>query len=185
MAQDSSNSLSETLDSSPSLADDAIADHNHQSSPSSTTSSLSDPSLSRNSSFSRLNAKAPEFVPRSSSTGSGSSSSSSSIPQPHGLIHVYPGLHVPVHGGGGHVAVPHHHAHHVPVQYHHHHGHNRPVLVQAQQPVAVGVEPDHVPPLRNGLSEEATLKILNQASLLNIIVHYLILVSMRFRKLLR
>ncbi|XP_058184237.1 la-related protein 6B [Rhododendron vialii] len=169
MAQDSSNSLSETLDSSLSLADDAIADHHHQSSPSSSTaSSLSDPSLSRNSSFSRLNAKAPEFVPRSSSS---SSLSSLSMPQQqpstHGLIHVYPGptpaFHVPIHGaGGGHV--PHHHPHHVPVQYHH--NHNRPVqvsvAVQAQQPVAVVVEPDHVPPLRNGLSEEATLKILNQ-----------------------
>lgn len=78
-----------------------------------------------------------------------------------------PAFHVPIHGAGaGHV--PHHHPHHVPVQYHH--NHNRPVqvsvAVQAQQPVAVVVEPDHVPPLRNGLSEEATLKILNQASLL-------------------
>lgn len=74
-----------------------------------------------------------------------------------------PAFHVPIHGAGaGHV--PHHHPHHVPVQYHH--NHNRPVqvsvAVQAQQPVAVVVEPDHVPPLRNGLSEEATLKILNQ-----------------------
>jgi len=60
--------------------------------------------------------------------------------------------------------VPHHHAHHVPVQYHHHHHRPVPVSVsvQAQQPVPPAAEPDHVPPMRNGLSEEATLKILNQ-----------------------
>ncbi|KAF5942238.1 hypothetical protein HYC85_019880 [Camellia sinensis] len=189
MAQDSSNSVSETLDSSHPLPDRIIVPDLHQSATttSSDSPSPSDPSLSRNSSFSRLNAKAPEFVPRSNSSSSSSSSSPRTTdvtqsqpriapppPPPPGLVHVYPGpnpaFHVPI-------AVPVQYPHHVPVQYrphhhhHHHHQHrpqyygvgfvdNQEVSVQAQQ--SGPVEPDHAPPLKNGLSEEANQKILNQ-----------------------
>ncbi|CAK9169525.1 unnamed protein product, partial [Ilex paraguariensis] len=158
-----------------------------------------DPSLSRNLSSSKLNAKAPEFVPRSSSSSPSTSSSAVArtdltqsrlvLPQPPppGLVHVYAApnssfsvpiaSHVPVS-----VPVQNHHrpyAQHVPVQYHHHphHHHHRQyyaggvggfvdhqeVAVQATQQHAPMVDSDHVASLKNGLSEEATLKILNQA----------------------
>ncbi|XAR71504.1 hypothetical protein NMG60_11028811 [Bertholletia excelsa] len=190
MAQDS-GSLPETLDSPASLIDQrqASSPPPPNTSPSPPSSSSSDPALSRNSSFSRLNAQAPEFVPRSSP-----SSTSPSLPRPDGtqprlvvpppqatppgLLHLYPGpnsaFHVPVHGG--HVAVPvqknHHYPHHVPVQYHPQH--HRPqyygggfvdhqdVTVQGPSKQQPPVELDHPPALKNGLSEEAIQKILNQ-----------------------
>ncbi|KAA8527217.1 hypothetical protein F0562_034686 [Nyssa sinensis] len=171
-----SDSLSETLDSSISL-NDRIIDNDQQSS--STATSSANSSLSRNVSFSRLNAQAPEFVPRSSSASSTMPQPRFVIPQapPPGLVHVYPApnspFHVPIQS---HMAVPSHvpvqnhhpHPHHVPVQYHDHHryyggvgfGDHQEVASSAQQKAPV--EPDHVSGSRNGLSEEATQKILNQ-----------------------
>uniref|UniRef100_A0A5B6ZFZ1 Putative la-related protein 6B n=1 Tax=Davidia involucrata TaxID=16924 RepID=A0A5B6ZFZ1_DAVIN len=177
MAQDS-DSLSETLDSSLSV-NDRITNDDYQSS-STATSSSSDPSLSRNVSFSRLNAQAPEFVPRSSSSSSTTPQPRLVIPQPPppGLVHVYPPhnspFHVPIQS---HMAVPTHvsvqnhhpHPHHVPVQYQHHHrqyyggvgfGDHQEVAVPSQQQAPV--ELDHASGSRNGLSEESTQKILNQ-----------------------
>ncbi|KAL6976084.1 hypothetical protein U1Q18_024878 [Sarracenia purpurea var. burkii] len=181
MAQDS-NSLSGNLDSSLSLTVDIVGDH-HESSSSATASSssssslsVSDPTMSRSSSLSRLNAKAPEFVPSSLSPRievSQPRTVPSSPSPPPGLVHVYPGLHVPLHGGSVTMPTQNHQpfAHHVPIQYHHHH-HQRPpyfgggfsdhheVALQAQQEAPI--EPDHVPALKNGLSEEATQKLINQ-----------------------
>ncbi|XP_059630060.1 uncharacterized protein LOC132273044 [Cornus florida] len=141
------------------IADD---DEYHQSSSSSTTSS-SDPYLCRNVCsvcFSRLNTAAPEFVPRSSSS---SSPTQPRLVIPHQasphpwLAHVYPGpnspFRVPIRS---HVTVHYHpHPHYVPIQYH-----QEINGVQAQQQAPI--EHDHVSTSRNGLSEEATQKILNQ-----------------------
>ncbi|KAJ4723906.1 la-related protein 6B [Melia azedarach] len=109
-------------------------------------SSSSDPSLSRNSSFSRLNAQAPEFVPtRNSSTQSKQQVQQPPRvvmpppPPPSAMIHSphHPPLYSPHGTGAFHVAVQnhvipvhhqiHHPQHHVPVQnYHHHHrNHNQ------------------------------------------------------------
>lgn len=150
MAQLSSDSLSAALDSSP--ADDQQSQ-----------SSSSDPSpqLSRNLSSSRLNAKAPEFVPRSSSSTDPTQQTQLLYHQPPPPPPLTPGsgyFHAPAIQGHVRVPVQNHraYAHHVPVQYHQQHHHQ---LVQAQKQGAI--DSDHVP--KNGLTEEATQKILNQA----------------------
>lgn len=202
MAQESSPS-SQTLESS-------INHDDLQQPPASVTSSSSDtnnPTLTRNVSSSRLNAKAPEFVPRTPTAASSTSSSSTTttatvttradLSQPRlvisppptspGIIHVYPSPNSPFHAPiPTHVPVsvpvqnhhPHHHHHHVQLQYHHHqhqhqhqhHNQNHPrpfngatgfldhkdVSVQAQR--TVHVDPDS----KDGLTDEATQKILNQ-----------------------
>lgn len=200
MAQEPPSS-SQTLES--------VIHHDDLQQPASTvTSSSSDtnnPTLTRNVSSSRLNAKAPEFVPRTTTAASSPSSSSTTtsttvttradLSQPRlvisppptspGIIHVYPSPNSPFHPPiPTHVPVsvpvqnhhPHHHHHHVPLQYHHHqhhnhtHNHNHPrpfngatgfldhkdVSVQAQRTV-LG-DPDS----KDGLTDEATQKILNQ-----------------------
>lgn len=194
MAQELSSS-SQTLES--------IINHDDLQQPaSSVTSSSSDssnPTLTRNISSSRLNAKAPEFVPRTSTAASSPSSSSATttatvtsradLSQPRlvisppptspGIIHVYPSPNSPFHAAiPTHVPVsvpvqnhhPHHHHHHVPLQYHHHQHHNHPrpfngatgfldhkdVSVQSQR-TGHG-DPDS----KDGLTDEATQKILNQ-----------------------
>ncbi|KAI3683302.1 hypothetical protein L1987_83805 [Smallanthus sonchifolius] len=171
------------------------------------TSDSNNPSLTRNVSFSRLNAKAPEFVPRtttaaatatsstsSSSTGTATVTTRPDLSQPRlvisppptspGIIHVYPSPNSPFHAPiptHAPISVPvpvqnhhghHHHHHHVSIQYHHHqlhnHGHPRgfsgvtgfldqkDVSVQAQR-TGHG-DPD----LKDGLTDEATQKIINQ-----------------------
>ncbi|GFY81264.1 hypothetical protein Acr_01g0010730 [Actinidia rufa] len=149
MAQ-GSNSLPETLDSPLSLSEPTPTTDHHPSSSSSAASmsspsspsSSSDPSLTRTASLSRLNARAPEFVPRSSSA---SSMPRTDVAHHSGLIHMYPrpnsAFQVAVH----------------PVQQHH----PRPEVAVQSAPV----ESDHVPVLKNGLTEEAASKILNQARL--------------------
>ncbi|KAL8262774.1 hypothetical protein R6Q59_024123 [Mikania micrantha] len=201
MAQEpSSLSPSQTLETleSPINHDDL-----HQTT--SISTSTNDLSLTRNVSFSRLNAKAPEFVPRtttatavaavsstsSSSTGAGTVASRPDLSQPRlvisppptspGIIHVYPSPNSPFHGPiPTHVPVSvpvvqnhhGHHHHHVSLQYHHHqhHSQNHPrpfsggtgfvdpkdVSVQAQR--TVHGDPD----LKDGLTDEATQKIINQ-----------------------
>ncbi|XP_021982428.1 la-related protein 6B isoform X1 [Helianthus annuus] len=127
MAQEpsSSSSSSQTLESP--ISTSISTDNNNQS-------------LIRNVSFSRLNAKAPEFVPRTTTAAASSSavsaavtSSTSDLSQPRlvisppptspGIIHVYPSPNSPFHAPiPTHVpvTVP------VPVQSHHGHHHHHP-----------------------------------------------------------
>ncbi|PSS35762.1 La-related protein like [Actinidia chinensis var. chinensis] len=173
MAQgDASKSLPETLDSPLSLSEPTTTTDHHPSSSSSAAStsspsspsSSSDPSLTRTASLSRLNARAPEFVPRSSSA---SSMPRTDVAHHSGLIHMYPrpnsAFQVAVH------PVQQHHPRPVHYRPHHPHPHHRPQYYAVgfvdHQEVAVQsapVESDHVPVLKNGLTEEAASKILNQ-----------------------
>jgi La-related protein 7 len=120
------------------------------------SSSQSDPSLSRNVSFSRLNAQAPEFVPPP--------------PPPPPFHH-----HVPIQA---HVIPVHHpHPHHVPVPvqfqphpHHSHHHHNHHQYYDQEVPPQAQIESDHAPASsnkNNKLSEEAALKVLNQVLRIN------------------
>ncbi|CAL2275579.1 unnamed protein product [Prunus armeniaca] len=148
--------------------------------------STSDPSLSRNVSFSRLNAQAPEFVP---TNRSGSTPTSGPTPAPGpaappvsvGQVHVYSPPSVPFHvpiqvvppPPPPHVVpVPVHH-HHLPVQYHHHHQYHysgfgdQEAAVQHKQQQQLGeqAQADHASSSSSKthkLSDEATSKILNQ-----------------------
>ncbi|KAB1218184.1 La-related protein 6B [Morella rubra] len=136
--------------------------------------SNSDPSLSRNVSFSRLNAQAPEFVPSPRASSQPPRILAPPPPPP-------PPFHVPMHGHlpvpPSHVIPVHHHhpPHHAPVQFHPHpHAHphhqyyggggfggEQEVAVQHDQAQS---ESDHGPTSssKTKLSEEATQKILNQ-----------------------
>ncbi|KAG2722342.1 hypothetical protein I3760_02G124500 [Carya illinoinensis] len=140
----------------------------------SSSSHSSDPSLSRNVSFSRLNAQAPEFVPTARPPAQPPRILVPPPPPP-------PPFHVPIHGhvpvSPGHVIPVHHHhsPHRLPVQYHAHphpHPHHqyyggggfsgeREVTVQHHQ---AQIESDQGPTSssKNKLSEESTQKILNQ-----------------------
>ncbi|XP_030938426.1 la-related protein 6B [Quercus lobata] len=107
--------------------------------PPSSSSSSSSSSLSRNVSFSRLNAQAPEFVPTQQQAPRLAAASASAAvvpppPPPPPPMHSFPPppppppFHVAA-AIQGHVAVPPHvipvqHPHHVPVQYHPHHPHH-------------------------------------------------------------
>ncbi|KAL2954899.1 hypothetical protein AAZX31_19G248500 [Glycine max] len=157
MAQES---LSETPDISP---------------PSSTAQSQPDPSLSRNVSFSRLNAQAPEFVPTRASPRADFQQPRLVVPPPppppaSGILHVYSPpptsqFHVPIQGHVVPVQNHHHHLahqHHVPAHYRsHHHPHQYYVssdsAVQHSQ-----VDPDHALSSKSKMSDEASQKILNQ-----------------------
>ncbi|KAM1171965.1 hypothetical protein TB2_021803 [Malus domestica] len=110
--------------------------------------SLSDPSLSQNVSFSRLNDQAAEFVPNR--TPIALTSAPATPPAAVGQVHVYPPLQP---SSPFYVSIqivppsplPHvvpglvHHHHHLPVQYHHHHQYhysgleNQEVAVQQKQ----------------------------------------------------
>lgn len=172
MAQES---LSETPDISP---------------PSSTAQSQPDPSLSRNVSFSRLNAQAPEFVPTRASPRADFQQPRLVVPPPppppaSGILHVYSPpptsqFHVPIQGHVVPVQNHHHHLahqHHVPAHYRsHHHPHQYYVSSDSavQQPQ---VDPDHAPS-KSKMSDEASQKILNQVNfscLLNMPISLLIL----------
>lgn len=115
---------------------------------SSTDQSTLAQSPSRNSSFSRLNAQAPEFVPRTDPR---------LVISPPGLVHVFPSPSSPFH-----VPMQNHHQHHRhPIQYHQYYGggFGEQDIGQVQQaPHDAG----HGVASRDGLSEEATQKILNQ-----------------------
>lgn len=187
-----------TLDSPPPPLPNDRADSNHDPNQSSfaaiavvddddddDASSSSDPSLlSSTSSFSRLNAQAPEFVPRASTPTPAQTDLHQPQPRlvappapPAGLVRVlspppsppHSPFHVPIQGP---VPVPvqnhhrHHHQHHAhysPTPRPHHHAGfgDSEAAVTSQLPYP---DPDHVSSSRNGLSEEATQKILNQAS---------------------
>ncbi|XP_047173772.1 la-related protein 6B [Vigna umbellata] len=146
-------SLSETPDISP---------------PSSTSQLQSDPSLSRNGSFSRLNAQAPEFVPTRATPRTDLQQPRLVVPPPppaSSMVHVYSPPHLPIQGHVVPVQNHHHnlgHQHHVPVHYRpHHHPHQYYVssdsTVQQSQ-----VDQDRLPSSKSKLSDEASQKILNQ-----------------------
>ncbi|XP_012468574.1 la-related protein 6B isoform X1 [Gossypium raimondii] len=135
------------------------------------SSSSSDPQLFRNLSSSRLNAQAPEFVPTRSTPQQQSMRMMIPPPPPPGIMHVYSpppapagaAFHLPVPIPPHLVPVPHHMSmrnhHHHPYQNHHH----------REQEVEAVAKKDHQEhkdhgsiSSKNGLSEEATLKILNQ-----------------------
>ncbi|KAM0969076.1 hypothetical protein ACFX13_017648 [Malus domestica] len=153
--------------------------------------SLSDPSLSRNVSFSRLNAQAAEFVPNRTPTAP--ASAPAAPPAAVGQVHVYPPPPPPPPSGPFHVPIqvvppppppPHavpgpvHHHHHLPVQYHHHHQYHysgfgdQELAVQQkqkhqhhQQQLGEQSQADHASSSSSKthkLSDEATSKILNQ-----------------------
>ncbi|KAK7354892.1 hypothetical protein VNO80_20463 [Phaseolus coccineus] len=146
-------SLSETPDISP---------------PSSTAQSQSDPSLSSNGSFSRLNAQAPEFVPTRATPRTDLQQPRlvvSPPPPASSMVHVYSLPHIPIQGHVVPVQNHHHnlgHQHHVPVHYRsHHHPHqyyvsSDPTVQQSQ------VDPDRISSSKSKLSDEASQKILNQ-----------------------
>ncbi|KAK6914436.1 hypothetical protein RJ641_021757 [Dillenia turbinata] len=171
MAQDSSSSLAETLESSLSI--NSADDQSHPPS----SSAASDPSLSRNVSFSRLNARAPEFVPtRPQTTGAVAVRPDLQqqprlvIPQPQALVNVYPSPNSPFHP---HVPVQYHHPHPHPHHHHHHHQHHQTHYgggrgeqdgVSQQQQLTDHDRHDRgtSSASKNALSEEATQKLLNQ-----------------------
>ncbi|GMI64591.1 La related protein 6b [Hibiscus trionum] len=140
----------------------------------SSSSSSSDPQLTRNLSSSRLNAQAPEFVPTRSTPQQQQQSLRMMIPPPPppGMMHVYspppaPGgvaFHFPV-------PVPPHLVpvhHHTSMRNHHPHPYQNPNH-REQEVEAVAKKDqqkehkDHgATSSKNGLSEEATFKIVNQ-----------------------
>ncbi|XVE97184.1 hypothetical protein REPUB_Repub02eG0289500 [Reevesia pubescens] len=158
---------------------------------SSSSSSYSDPPLSRNLSSSRLNAQAPEFVPTRSTPQHHQQQQKQSQmmiippPPPSGMLHVYPppspppppppaaAFQLPVHSPvpmppnmvhvHHHIPMRSHHHHPHPYQNHHHH-HHRDQEVEAVVKKDQQMEhKDHgATSSKNGLTEEATLKILNQ-----------------------
>ncbi|KAL5997927.1 hypothetical protein ACLOJK_008861 [Asimina triloba] len=158
MAQES---LQETLDS-PVESDDqsAAAAADHSSSESAATaaaagasSSAADPSLGRSVSFSRLNARAPEFVPRATTNRADLPSHQQhpprvAIPQPAmPVVHVYPSPNSPFH------APP--LQNHGSVQYY-------GGLVDGDG-AQVPLPPDPSPaPARDGLPDEVIQKVVNQ-----------------------
>ncbi|XP_042517264.1 la-related protein 6B [Macadamia integrifolia] len=142
--------LAETLRSSVVL-DDGIGDLS-----SSSDAISSDPSLSRSVSLSRLNAEAPEFVPRKTNRVDLQQQQQKPrlvIPHGPGPMHVFPSpnspFHVQMHN---HVALNNH------VQYQYFGGFGEQESLQSHAPP----DPDPALDNRNGLSEEATQKILNQ-----------------------
>ncbi|XWS43922.1 hypothetical protein CRYUN_Cryun16bG0146100 [Craigia yunnanensis] len=144
------------------------------------SSSSSDPQLSRNFSSSRLNAQAPEFVPTRSTPQQQQPQQSHRMmippPPPPGMLHVYPPPpppppHLPVHSPvpmlphmvpvHHHMPIPNHHHHHNPYQNHHHHR-EQEVEAVAKKDQQKEHKDHGATSSKNGLSEEATLKILNQ-----------------------
>ncbi|XP_022744624.1 la-related protein 6B-like isoform X2 [Durio zibethinus] len=146
---------------------------------SSSSSSSSDPHLSWNLSSSRLNAQAPEFVPTRSTPLQQQQNHRMMIPPPPppGMLQVYPPLpppptafHLPVHSPvpmPRHMVPVHHHVpmrnHHHPYQNHHHHHHREQEIEAVVRKDQQKEHKDHgATSSKNVLSEEATLKILNQ-----------------------
>ncbi|XP_076895585.1 la-related protein 6B-like isoform X1 [Bidens hawaiensis] len=125
------------------------------------------PSLTRDVSFSRLNAKAPEFVPRTTDLTQPRLVISPPPPTSPGLIHVYPNPNSPFHAPivtHVPVAVPNHHHHHVAMQYHHHqhHNHHQQQQHHSHQRFLDQKDGSGDPELKDGLTDEATQKIVNQ-----------------------
>lgn len=142
----------ETLDSPvDDLIDAATSGAADQSPPTDPSTTSSDRSLGRNVSFSRLNAQAPEFVPRSSNrAGDLHPPPPVAIPPPPvAVMHVYPLPNSPFH-----LPPP---PNHGSYQYVCGYGEREAVHGPADP------EPPP-PPMRNGLSDELAQKIVNQVS---------------------
>ncbi|XVE76661.1 hypothetical protein DITRI_Ditri12bG0191900 [Diplodiscus trichospermus] len=141
----------------------------------------SDPNLSRNLSSTRLNAQAPEFVPTRSTPQKQQPLQQSHRmmippPPPPGMMQVYPSpppppsFHIPLRSPvplPPHMVPVHHHMpmrnHHNPYQNHHHHHHREQEVEAVTKKDQHKERKDHgATSDENGLSEEATLKILNQ-----------------------
>ncbi|XWS60030.1 hypothetical protein CRYUN_Cryun08bG0173200 [Craigia yunnanensis] len=146
------------------------------------SSSSSDPQLSRNLSSSRLNAQAPEFVPTRSTPQQQQQQQPQQShrmmippPPPPGMLHVYSpppaAFHLPVHSPvpmPPHMVPVHHHMpmrnhqhHHNPYQNHYHHR-EQEVEAVAKKDQQKEHKDHGATSSKNGLSEEAKLKILNQ-----------------------
>ncbi|KAK7285672.1 hypothetical protein RJT34_20450 [Clitoria ternatea] len=159
------------------MAQESISEAPDISSSSSTGQSQPDPSLSRNISFSRLNAQAPEFVPVRATPRTDLQQSRLVVPPPpppppaSGMVHVYSPppsspFHIPIQGHV--VPVPNHHNHHlahhhhVPVHYRSHH-HPHQYYASSESSIQQSqVDPDQAPSSKSKLSDEASQKILNQ-----------------------
>lgn len=165
------------------MAQESLSETPDVSSSSSTAQSQPDPYLSRSVSFSRLNAQAREFVPTRAAPRTDLQQPRLVVPPPppppppaSGMVHVYSPpptspFHIPIQG---HVPVAsqvvnhrHHlaHQHPVPVHYRSHHQPHQYYVSSdsgVQQVQQSQVEPDHTPPSKSKLSEEASQKILNQ-----------------------
>lgn len=172
-------SSEKSLDSAPSVADQPQSDHSQPQD----AASVSDPPLTRNSSFSKLNAQAKEFVPMKAPVAAPRAADPRLMiappppPPPPAVMHVYPStpaspFPVPIPVQGPHVPMPHHHhqQHHAHHHYHHHHHgqnqnqhnhqkHHQETMGQGQQDKDQGQSKHHQ---QNGLSEEATQKLINQ-----------------------
>lgn len=147
------------------------------------SSSASDPQLSRTLSSSRLNAQAPEFVPTRSTPQQQPQQSHRMMipsPPPPGMLHVYPpppqpppsAFHLPVHSPvpmppphmvpiHHHMPTRNHHHHHNPYQNHHHHR-EQEVDAVAKKDLQKEHKDHGATSSKNGSPEEATSKILNQ-----------------------
>lgn len=156
------------------MAQDSLSDI---SPPSSTAESQPDPSLSRNVSFSRLNAQAPEFVPTRATPRTDLQQPRLDVPPPppppaSGIVHIYSPpptsqFHVPIQGHVVPVQNHHHHLphhHHVPAHYRsHHHPHHHKYYASSDSAVQQSqLDPDHAPSSKSKLSDEASQKIMNQ-----------------------
>ncbi|XP_043718845.1 la-related protein 6B-like [Telopea speciosissima] len=138
----------ETLRSSA-IQDDGIGGRS-----SSSNAVSSDPSLSHKVSLGRLNAEAPEFVPRTTNRVDLQQQQPLMV-IPHGPVamNVFPSENSPFH-----VQMHKHVALHNHVQYQYYSGSGEQESLQSHAPP----DPDHLPVTRNGLSEEVSHKILNQ-----------------------
>ncbi|KAL5578615.1 hypothetical protein UlMin_011057 [Ulmus minor] len=144
------------MDQNENEAPSSLVDTNSNSSATPELPSDSDPCLSRNVSFSKLNAQAPEFVPSPRSD-------LHPIPPPPPPFHVPIRPHVPVLPSHA-IPVHHHrhrHHHQVPLQYHPHSHHY--YGADHDQPPQGSKPSDHSSSSsKNKLSDDNTLKILNQ-----------------------
>ena len=127
-------------------------------------SSSSDPSISRNVSFSRLNAQAPEFVP---SPRSDLQAIPPPPPPPPPALHLYhspPPFHLPIRPP--HVPVLALHRNH-PHHLHYYYGGPDQPQPQPQPAKSSSSSSDHSAPSKNKqqLSDESALKLLNQVCL--------------------
>lgn len=160
------------------MAQDSLSDI---SPPSSTAESQPDPSLSRNVSFSRLNAQAPEFVPTRATPRTDLQQPRLDGPPPppppaSGIVHIYSPpptsqFHVPIQGHVVPVQNHHHHLphhHHVPAHYRsHHHPHHHKYYASSDSAVQQSqLDPDHAPSSKSKLSDEASQKIMNQVNII-------------------
>ncbi|KAJ7980614.1 La-related protein 6B [Quillaja saponaria] len=164
------------------MAQESSSEAPESSSSSCSVQTQSCPSLFRSTSFSRLNAQAPEFVPNRPSPRTDLQQPRLVVPPPPppptGVLHVYPPppvspfqipiqSHMPVASQCVPVQNHNHHQHHIPVEFRiHSHQHQHYVSGSGggfgQQDGSMQVDLGHGPCSKIKLSEESTQKILNQ-----------------------